>query len=43
MVWLLGNEGWPLLTWLLPRQFFDDFSYWDMDQWDLATVPVGLN
>lgn len=27
----------------LPRQFFDDFSYWDMDQWDLATVPVGLN
>ena len=25
------------------RQFFDDFSYWDMDQWDLATVPVGLN
>lgn len=28
---------------LATRQFFDDFSYWDMDQWDLATVPVGLN
>ncbi|KAI3395585.1 hypothetical protein diail_1097 [Diaporthe ilicicola] len=26
-----------------PTTFFDDFSYWDMDQWDLATVPVGLN
>ncbi|KAJ0120813.1 zn2cys6 transcription factor [Diaporthe amygdali] len=26
-----------------PTTFFDDFSYWDMDQWDLATVPVGLS
>ncbi|PSR85545.1 fungal-specific transcription factor domain-domain-containing protein [Coniella lustricola] len=23
-------------------QFFDDFSSWDMDQWDLASMPIGL-
>lgn len=26
-----------------PATFFDDFSYWDTDQWDLSTNPVGLN
>lgn len=24
-------------------QFFEDFSYLDMDQWDLSSVPMGLN
>lgn len=24
------------------HQFFEDFSYWDMDQWDLASMPMGL-
>ncbi|ROW10740.1 hypothetical protein VPNG_05081 [Cytospora leucostoma] len=26
-----------------PASFFDEFSYWDTDQWDLSTVPVSLN
>lgn len=25
------------------QQFFEDFSYWDMDQWDLASMPMGLS
>ncbi|ROV92554.1 hypothetical protein VMCG_08930 [Cytospora schulzeri] len=25
-----------------PNTFFDDFSCWDTDQWDLSTNPVGL-
>lgn len=25
------------------HQFFEDFSYWDMDQWDLASMPMGLS
>ncbi|CAN8104343.1 unnamed protein product [Discula destructiva] len=26
-----------------PATFFEDFSYLDMDQWDLASIPTGLN
>lgn len=26
-----------------PTTFFEDFTYIDMDQWDLSTLPMGLN